>query len=533
MLTFNCDTLLNRLRDIERNPVTSVLVILTCHLSAMATPFLILHLRNVWLKSGLFLLALVSLTFEAAIFRVMGELPTYHDFLNLFDVAFEAGNAVSEYGDDLLRSVISIGAVLMTLLLARWSARHGRSWLKPFLEPAQIAQPWLLLSACGLVVSTAFTGVFHLRGNDATRGLTPGYGLPLALLIRSADSATRGKAPVAQEVSSNTARAHHILFIIDESTQFGVLNELWSATPQSRITGPPLPMLSYANSSASSNVLMRYACDPRYPERTMSGEGLLWKAKKAGYRVIYYDNQGILRRRYNFFGMREQCCIDEHHAADPREIGNDMKCLPDIIDNLQRSREPTFVLINKSGSHFTYEDNFKPEQALPGEPAYYTSVRVTTVEFLQGLVDSGVLDHTSIYYTSDHGQDWQKKVPHGSADPDECLRVQWEVPAFVLKPGDRTSTRQRTSNHWLSHFHLVETLNNELGYDDPLVPSIDQATDAKYDLNGAHRAFLVYPFETLGQKPLRKVFSRELQDVSMNPADGNDNNGAQSADLRL
>lgn len=507
-LVFDWDTLVNRVLAVERNRLVGFTIILVCHLSSMAVPVLILQLRKWWLKSALLLFTLVVLVFESTIFLVMGEVPTYHDYLSLFDVSFEINNAYSEYRGDIMHALGSVFGVAILLATVSWLGQHRSFWIRRLFSPGEIAPPWMMLGSCSLVVSVGFGGVFYLKGNDATRGLTPGYGLPLALALRAADSALRGQEPSAQELSVTSPRSHHIFLIIDESVEFHVMQELWSETQESRITGPPIRMLSYANSSACSNVLIRYACDPRHPDRAMNGDGLLRKAKEAGYRIIYYDNQAILRRRYNFFGIREQSYIDEHYAGVLDEVGNDIKCLPGIIENLQRYQPPTLILMNKSGPHYTYEDRFRPEQARPGEPAYHTAVRVTSVEFLQKLVASGVLAHTSLYYTSDHGQDWQSKVPHGSAIPDACRRIQWQVPGFALRPGDPVWSESVPDGRWLSQFHLMETLNNELGYDDPRVPNLEQALDPGYKLNGDHEALFVYPFATLGQEPIRKTLLR-------------------------
>lgn len=94
-LVFDWDTLVNRVLAVERNRLVGFTIILVCHLSSMAVPVLILQLRKWWLKSALLLFTLVVLVFESTIFLVMGEVPTYHDYLSLFDVSFEINNAYS------------------------------------------------------------------------------------------------------------------------------------------------------------------------------------------------------------------------------------------------------------------------------------------------------------------------------------------------------------------------------------------------------------------------------------------------------
>jgi hypothetical protein len=487
--------------------LTGSVVITICHLSALAVPVLLLHMSRSWWSRLLLLLTLVLLVFESTVYRATGFAAGYYDYLNLANAVGSYSNAASEYGGDALRSAAFIACIPAVFGALAWVGRRPGSGV-PRLLLRPIGSPGLLIALCTLVVTGGFCSSFYFRGHSATRGLAPGYGMPLSLLLSAADTALREPTPEPQELRVDKGRAHHILYIIDESVQFDVLNELWAATAESRRTGPPLPMLSYSNSSGASNAMLRHACDPRWPDRVLTGEGLLCKAKAAGYRVVYYDNQDMLHRHDGYFAARELECLDERHVCDPDDIQPDLTCLPELIEDLQADRAPAFILMNKRGSHFSYADNFRPEQARPGEPAYYTSVRVNTVEFLERLVESGVLAHTALYYTSDHGQDWQQKVPHGTTDPDTSFRPQWEVPGFVLSPGGPSWSERLPVGHWLSQFHLTEALNNELGYDDPEVPALEQALDPGYALNGDHQALFVFPFASLGRQPDRKTLTR-------------------------
>lgn len=498
----------HRLKDAALHGYVGSIVVAVCHLSALAAPALLMLMRPTWWSRLLLLPALSLLVFESTVYRVTDATAGYYDYLHLANAAGSLPSAVSEYGADAFRSALSIFGLLGAFTGLRWLGLRAGPRARPFFQAHFFRYPGLLILLLTMVAVSGFSLALYFRGHMATRGLTPGYGLPLSLALSAADDALRELPPAPKELQGGKSRARHILFVIDESVQFDVMRELWMQVPQSSSFGPPLPMLSYSNSSAASNSMLRHACDPRWPDRCLQGKGLLGKAKSAGYRVVFYDNQAVLKRGDNYFLPEEIECLDNCVFGDPEDPQPDITCLPGLIADLQPDHEPTFILMNKRGSHFKYADNFTPEQARPGEPAYHTSVRVNTVAFLQRLIDSGVLAHTALFFTSDHGQDWRKKVPHGSTDPAKARRAQWEVPAMVICPGSTRRSMEMPAEHWFSHFHLAEALNNELGCDDPEIPALNQALDAHYELNGDHQALYVFPFRTLGRRPNRMSLER-------------------------
>lgn len=497
-----------RLEDAALHGYVGSVVIATCHLSALAVPAVLMLMRPTWWSRLLLLLAVLLLFFEACVYRITDTTAGYYDYLHLANAAGSISNAASEYGADALRAALSImGLVIVFAGIRGWGEKAGsRTWASFCVH--SLPGPGILVLLLSIATTSGFSLALYFRGHMATRGLAPGYGLPVSLMLSAVDDAFREPPPVSKEVSTRPGGARHILFIIDESVQFDVLRELWMETPQSRVLGPPLPMLSYANSSAASNSMLRHACDPRWPDRALKGKGILGKAKAAGYRIVYYDNQAVLRRGDNYFGPDEIGCVDKYRPGDTDDIHLDVNSLPELVSDLQADTEPTFILMNKRGSHFAYVDNFRPDEARPGEPAYYTSVRVNSVVFLQRLVDSGVLAHTALYFTSDHGQDWEKKVPHGTSDPLLAHRSQWEVPSFVMHPGSTPWAGRLPPDFWLSHFHLAEALNNELGFDNVEMPALEQALDSDCLLNGDHEGLFVFPFKILGHHPSRMTLKR-------------------------
>ena len=499
-----------RLIEASANGLMGCVVIAVCHLGAMAIPVMLLQARKSWWGWLTLGVALALLDFEATVFRATGSAAGYYDYLNLANAAGAASNAVSEYGMDAAWGTLGVVSLFVIPWAGAWLARRCGPVLQPVLSQRDMAGQFPLMGLCAMVVVGGFSSAFYFRGQSATRGLAPAFGLPLSMALNAADNALRKPVPEPLQQPVAAAHARHILLVIDESIQFNVLDELWQKTPQSTVIGRPLRMLSYANSSAASNVMLRHGCDPRWPDRALSVDSLLRKAREAGYRVLYYDNQSILQRRENYFGLREQKYLNEHRRPAADEFQPDLTCLPALLRDLAADATPTFIVMNKKGSHFAYKDNVLPEQSLPGEATYYTSVRINTVQFIQRIVDSGILAHTSLYYTSDHGEDWREKVPHGTTDPETTHRPQWEVPAFVLTPNGRDWSKEFPRNHWLSHFHMAESLNNELGYDDPEVPSLAEALDPAYTLNGDHQALFVFPFASLGRVADRKIISRAL-----------------------
>ena len=249
---------------------------------------------------------------------------------------------------------------------------------------------------------------------------------------------------------------------------------------------------SGANCSVDSNTILRTGIHfKQLPDR----ESLALKmpshfqyAKAAGYRTYYLDGQAMKGELQNHMSEYDLNSIDEFdYMSEAPKSSIDMNIAKKIITILNKN-EKSFIVVNKTGSHFVYNDRYPTNEAIfkpitvvnqfANAPipeminGYANVVRWNTDIFFKEIYPTiHKLDHSSLIYTSDHGVSFG-----GMGDHCTLVNVPHEqaiVPLFIM--GKDAIGRFKNNNSLLnksSHYFIFPSLLVLMGYDQGITTSI-------------------------------------------------------------
>lgn len=277
----------------------------------------------------------------------------------------------------------------------------------------------------------------------------------------------------------------HIVLVIDESIEARAFAPLFerAAPDNARDFGIAY---SYGNCSDLSNVMLRRGFNPLDAGRASRQPATLFElAKRRGFTTAFLDAQDALKNRY--FDSKERAAVDM--LPDVRELGpsrydRDLVAVK-VVTRMLTNTEKGFIILDKMGSHFPYRDRLPPEEADTANP-YQASLQRTSVNFLRRLAEA-LPAGTLIFYTSDHGQNFQGRFTHCNA-PGISSVSEWTVPLVVLYSKDLTGSVDRMDSSWrdrASHAVIAETIRNLMGYRLPGAASLLVAPQGEQ----YHRAF--------------------------------------------
>lgn len=425
-------------------------------------------------------------------FRIRGRPLTLVDGKTLLESVGNMGDALSQFTTPILIVVLQILGVLALLIWMRMAVQARNS---------------LPMITASLTAGVMYIAILIMGGDTALNGFPMQFQTGLYAGALAVDAAARrwepgGKAAAAFQRVPLDPAVRHLVLVIDESVEGSVFRDLVD-----RVQLPGLRSLglgySFANSSAASNLMLRRGADPRDPGTSLRHFPSLFQvAKEAGFRTVYIDCQGVLNDLtiQDYFDDTEKSFIDE--VLPPGALGvrteRDLNAIPALIGELGKA-ERTFTLINKVGTHFPYAHSLPPELAGVPDP-YSVSISRTSLAFLQGLAGR-LPEGTLVFYTSDHGQNFQAKASHANL-PWECGISEWTVPVILLSSPDLAGRLQLIDSRWqehASHALMSESIRNLLGQRMPGMPTLWSAPSPE-DAS-LHRAFYGSPMGLFG-KPI-------------------------------
>jgi glucan phosphoethanolaminetransferase (alkaline phosphatase superfamily) len=268
----------------------------------------------------------------------------------------------------------------------------------------------------------------------------------------------------------NLKQITKIVVIIDESIEYRYFKEVKD------FDSPFLfdygQAFSGGNCSASSNYLIRRGYFK--PSNQMNKliiydiTSLFKLAKDNNYKTVYIDNQNVLNDPAvsNYFDDSEISNIDIIINYNVPNYQKDNLSLEKIHDVLQLDNK-IFIMINKIGAHFPYENTI-PERIKSEnkEKNYINSIKYNSIQFLNDLVK--IIDtETIVFYTSDHGQDLRSKTTHCNTG-DSVTIEEYSVPFLIFLQNQEVANFFR-ENHYkfkskLTHIEFSETIRNIMGY---------------------------------------------------------------------
>jgi lipid A ethanolaminephosphotransferase len=410
-------------------------------------------------------------------------------------------------------------AVLTTI--ARWVApRVGSAWAS--------AAPLVSLSAIYIATSHSGAAVNHFPILAK---------VPFQFYQAARLPIYRGERDPVEIVSNADRRQKLLLFIVDESIRgdvLGINGFAFDTTPFLSSLGNRVLNYGIAssmtNASAGTHILLQTGfgldeIDQATAISVYKRPNLFQYARSAGYETVYIDGQLMGSRLQNYMRGSDFDYIDRYHQIRSEfpelerwEIDRRIARLIGEIAQ-ERSGEPTFFYVVKSGAHFPYRGSYpptlKPPALLPGHSIdveamaadeigalrleYYTGTRWAVDEFFRTLLPGIEGLSGTLLYTSDHGQalrengDW---ATHGNSIATLPMGL---VPLWLLPFGAATATVEELAGPNLlrnsgraSHFAIFSTLLLLAGYDRDAVCArygkslFDELTQRRVFLSGFH-----------------------------------------------
>ncbi|WP_257313642.1 hypothetical protein [Geothrix fuzhouensis] len=434
----------------------------------------------------------VNFLVGTSFFRIRGRPLTLVDGKTLLESVGNTGDALSQFTVPIFIVVLQILGVLALLIWVRAALRARNS---------------LPLITGSLTAAVMYVAILAIGGDTALNGFPMQFQAGLHAGTLAVDAAARrwvpdGKAAAAFQRVPLDPAVRHLVLVIDESVEGSVFRDM--------VDQAHLPYLrnfglgySFANSSPASNLMLRRGADPKDAGTSLRHfPSLLQMAKEAGFRTAYIDCQGVLKdvAVQDYFDDLERSYIDEVVPSGALGVrtSRDLNAIPALIGQLGKAGR-TFTLINKVGIHFPYAHSLPPE--LSGVPnPYAVAISRSSLAFLVGLAGR-LPEGTLVFYTSDHGQNFQAKAPHGNL-PGECSPSEWTVPVILLSSSDLAGRLKGVDPRWqdhASHALMSESIRNLLGQRMPGMPTLWSAPSPE-DLS-RHRAFYGSPMGLFG-KPI-------------------------------
>ncbi len=193
-------------------------------------------------------------------------------------------------------------------------------------------------------------------------------------------------------------------------------------------------------------------------------------AKAAGYLTTYMDDQADFL--WNSLAAADLGVIDEWRKVPPgHPLDADLQAAEWIRERVTSS-QANFIVLNKAGVHFLYENSYPPEEALWGpipedyhrQPElavnpYDNGIRYAVDAFFSRLLPNPAagLENTILLYTSDHGQTlFEGGVGwlHCNFTPQEA-----SVPLFLLG----SLPAEPDTSYAASHANILPTLLDLMG----------------------------------------------------------------------
>ena len=439
------------------------------------------------------------------------------------------GDAVAAYGGWLVRAGLEAAAGVLVLALPARLPEHAtrllsRLWWVPALPIALIL------------------AVLVARGGFGTGGLPHQFRAATLLATAVAidavsDLGARRRSPEIEPVRA-PATAGDVVLVIDESVRadFLDLNEDRGTTPFLASRAAQVANFGAAvaagNCSNSSNAAIRLGGTRADFASSIHESPFIWEyAKRAGFETVYLDAQKGFGGLQNWMTPREVVHIDRFEQFPgvgrlerDRVLAARLRAL--LLDERQQ-----FVIVNKSGAHFPYENGYPPSDAhfAPHMKAgasiggsreklvnsYKNLVRWNVDGFFRELIGADLPEGALILYTSDHGQNLMNRgvVLHCNTQTPHPYEA-W-VPLLVLTagPDQDFGAAARRNRGRATHFEIYPTLLRLFGYD-PLQVAEQYGPDLFAALPEGGRRF------TVG--PVLLYFGRQIRWIDVPDAFGTD-----------
>jgi glucan phosphoethanolaminetransferase (alkaline phosphatase superfamily) len=455
--------------------------------SALVAALLLFYIsKNAFIRYGSYVLTFLTLSLHLG-----------YKSINMYGYGFtEASNLLAEYrfaGDALTTFLpqylwqlfysfsVTVLIVLLCLLIRRR--------VSVFLPAAIIVLPLLYI---------IFGGNFLLIEQKVFPVV---YKVPVITLDAYSQKLYVGprKAPFIEPAKKKTPSK--IFLIVDESIRgdmLGINGSSANTTPflrtaEKRIFNYGISS-SATNCSGETNLVLRSGIRldqlPDTEYASLKNPDILQYAKAAGYTTYYIDGQNRRSKHHNFMSNHDFSNIDRYYQIKKMYRGIEMYEIDykivDMIGEIMKKDEPSFVYVLKAGAHFSYELNYPPGNRvfIPTMDeadmwwsrgtqhilnSYSNAILWTVDGFFKKFLTL-TKDHDAwTLYTSDHGQSFSKKYTHcATIDPPS---EQANVPIIIISPTtdsdlkDELDAYYASNKNRLTHYELFPSILYLMGYE--------------------------------------------------------------------
>ena len=458
-------------------------------LGMVIVPFL----RSAYVRVALVALIVVTIAADQLFLDIAGHHLNIARLHIVWEVRGTAPDMIPAYAPYFVRSclwVIALGAILA-------------------IPPART---WSLGLRYGLVPLSAFVFIaaITVRTKGDVQEFLPPFSLPVALAIVSTVEDTESPVLPVEYSGPITPRIKHVVFIVDESVR-GDSMEVNEPKHQNTpfLSQHKDHIINFGVAVAGANCSMPSRLMLRYGSRREDFEGsgkrpsmwrpVIWRyAQRAGYRTVLIDP--FKGDRYAYMYANEWRSIDQYVKEGELPTYLRDNAIAQRLVELLKEDVPSFIYVNKFGTHFPYElafpprfnnftatpqsrdlaaywsdalHNFYHDSDLENHEALnrsYSNAILWSVDgFFKNLLGRFDEDRVLLIYTSDHGQSLSEggqRVSHCStqnAQVGEGL-----VPLFAVTGNPEIGSRLRTSAArafgQATHFEIVPTLLLAMGY---------------------------------------------------------------------
>jgi lipid A ethanolaminephosphotransferase len=464
-----------------------VVYISVCFLAFLSF-VIVTFIRTSVVRVPLMFIMLIGWAFELTILDLNGTLSDRDLFSVLWQEGMMASEAVSGYGQNIIRNCASV-AILGIVLCAPPVRRFSVSGIFG-----------LLPIASGILV----TGVIMY-----TKGGTQWFPIPFgtfsnaATVLASALNDSRD-AVIDHEVKINGSINpifDKIVMIMDESVRgdYLTLNDpTRNTTPFLKATTSDLINFGVASSGGNCSLISRTIFRFGMRQSDLPNdwrEGLnrptFWEfAHKAGYKTVHIDAWRGPISLGSGISLVERALVDSNiNVNKPVGYLRD-QLLADKLLQALKEEGPAFIYVDKYGAHFPYSDKYPPDfhkvptllsdtvlsvvsdDIFAGErelAQYSNAIAWSVDEFFKKVLSAVDLHKTLIVYTSDHGQSLVPgRFPHCSTTP-TIPQAEADVPLFAItsEPDFEQRLEQGAARGFgqFSHFEVFPTLLLAMGYD--------------------------------------------------------------------
>ncbi|HHL18760.1 MAG TPA: sulfatase [Thiothrix sp.] len=459
------------------------------------------YIKNNGIRLFYAVLFFVAFLIEDGYFGIMGYFLSYSGFISLLEAVGFAGDAFSQFYQEILVTLLLGICVLLGVVLPPNSAFKFVYGVQKYNS--------VVLPLIGIF---SLAGLIFIKGGEGGTGL-PAMFTPLSYYVLYAYDKLSSKTGVRQPITiekTGKKSIKDIVYIIDESIRGDYLdiNSSYGVRTNLKTTYDDIEVINYGlassvtTCSAEVNLTLRYGgTRENYLSMIYTMPSLWSYAQKAGMRTVYIDAQRTHQQLQNGMTWKEQEAIDDFIQFDNASILQRDQAVARKLVELINNDTQEFIYVNKMGGHFPVNDKY-PDKVMRYKPvlprgrfltvgdtgdksgfaggnawlAYRNSYRNTLLwnvgSFFFVLLTQANLNKATVIYTSDHGQDLHERGNEGKNTHCGGINANIEegiVPLLVIKQktsGDFDWKKNAALNkNKSSHFNLFPTLLLMMGYD--------------------------------------------------------------------